>query len=332
MINRPVFIIASERSGSNLLRKLISMHPDFYAPVSPHLLNAFSNIVPYYFFNKKLEIDRLKVDMCKLVNHPYHNWNLNESDLILVNQKQYSFLDLFDLFYSTVAKLNGANVYVAKEINTQHYIFQILQKIPNARFIHLYRNPLDVVASWKRSALSNMTARIQADKWVSEQKEVWVAKNTFSIPFFNISYEELVSNPHSKMMELFNFLGIENFDLNVNEFSKGEDLSWNDFWKNLNKPIDSNGIGKYTSTLSELEINEVIKICEFQAKELDFKLTELKLKPKDLTFNRKIFNKVGIGKSTNSEKWPVVFNEKLESKLLLVREIKSKIYSEYQLR
>lgn len=43
-----IILLASERSGSNLLRTLLGNHSDISAPVAPHLIKMFYPIKHYF--------------------------------------------------------------------------------------------------------------------------------------------------------------------------------------------------------------------------------------------------------------------------------------------
>ena len=49
-----VFIMSSERSGSNLLRSILDSHQDIAAPPALQLFRQFNRILPFY---GSLEID-----------------------------------------------------------------------------------------------------------------------------------------------------------------------------------------------------------------------------------------------------------------------------------
>ena len=76
----PIIILGSERSGTNLLRHLLSNHSGLAGPVSPHFMEVFFHISHFYDdLHQPENLEILFADMLKLANHPYHDWQLNLS-------------------------------------------------------------------------------------------------------------------------------------------------------------------------------------------------------------------------------------------------------------
>ena len=72
-----IVLLASERSGSNLLRTLLGNHSDISAPIAPHLIKIFYPIKHYYLdLSSKVNNKNLFCDMLQIVNHPFSNWKL----------------------------------------------------------------------------------------------------------------------------------------------------------------------------------------------------------------------------------------------------------------
>ncbi|MCR4286857.1 MAG: sulfotransferase, partial [Deltaproteobacteria bacterium] len=46
----PIFIIGTERSGTNLLRLILNAHPNIALPHPPHIMKNFSGLVPLYHY------------------------------------------------------------------------------------------------------------------------------------------------------------------------------------------------------------------------------------------------------------------------------------------
>lgn len=67
---KKIIILASERSGTNLLRTLLGNHKHICAPVAPHFFDAFRpNIHLYGDLNKATNAEKLLDHMIRLSNH-----------------------------------------------------------------------------------------------------------------------------------------------------------------------------------------------------------------------------------------------------------------------
>jgi len=69
----PIFIIGTERSGTNLLRPILNSHFHIAIPHPPHIMKNFYKLEPLYTdLNKDAQFKRLIKDVVAMVElHPY---------------------------------------------------------------------------------------------------------------------------------------------------------------------------------------------------------------------------------------------------------------------
>ena len=132
-----IFIVGSERSGSNLLRVLLDNHSLINAPIAPHFLDTFSSFLRWYG-NLKIQKNKKKLltDLEKLANHEYNDWQLK---LDLKNDKikeLVGFLEIYDYLYSMKAKKEGKIHYVSKGNHLFNYVFSIKSSLDNVKFLY----------------------------------------------------------------------------------------------------------------------------------------------------------------------------------------------------
>lgn len=258
MNSYPIFIMSSERSGSNLLRVLLSNHSKLAAPTAPQILATFSELVPYYGpLSNKENARRLFEDILMVVNHPYHSWQLlTNFDYVYEKYKPSRFLDFFHSIYSEDTQRNNKIRYVCKENNIFNFAFHLIEYYKKPKFIYLYRDPRDYAASWLKLPAGPKTLYSAAISWLGEQKICDILLNSFNLEACKIKYEDLITKCEQVMSDLLTFLGedIEEACFEVNEGSN-LDLTWNSFWKNLNKPIISENCRKYVNVFDVGDIN-----------------------------------------------------------------------------
>ncbi len=264
-LKNPIFIISSERSGSNLLRTLLDNHPLLYGPLAPQLLKTFDDILPFYGSSiYDLNLDKLFEDMKSVLNHPFHDWKI-EKEMNEITSDANSFMDLWQAFYAHDLERNKASHIVCKENNIFDFAFQILQAVPSSKFIYLYRDPRDVCASWMKVPLGFKNVNEAAMNWQREQMKSIKAIKNYSLPVQAISYESLIEDTPKEMTRLLEGLGLPVDPACFQTASeKNKDLKWNKYWENLDKPVMTTNKGKYKKSLS----NEEIEIIETRCKEV----------------------------------------------------------------
>jgi hypothetical protein len=105
---------------------------------------------------------------------------------------------------------------------------QLLQVYPNAKFIHIYRDPRDVVASyvtkfWGGNDYIAIALRIGA---VLEQWEL-VRGRLDTSSYNEIAMEGLLENPSSTLMRIADFIDVDTeFQIDSHDLSKGHSGRW----------------------------------------------------------------------------------------------------------
>lgn len=112
---------------------------------------------------------------------------------------------VFDLLEET-----GKDFFV--EDNTWNVLFakEILEMLPNAKIIHVYRDPRDVVASFSHQRWSPTDKR-QAAQWYKAMMTRWFDIRSTLPPksYYELSLEELVTTPEKTVKEICHFSEID---------------------------------------------------------------------------------------------------------------------------
>ena len=252
-----IILLASERSGSNLLRILLGNHSNILAPIAPHLMNIFYPIKHYYLnLTRKSNNKILFQDMLQVVNHHYSNWKLN----LEYNHKEiesleiYSVVRMMDYIYKKKAERNQKEYYCSKGINTFRFINQIRKEDPTLKFIHLVRDPRDVIASFMKQKSSLNSSYDAVLQWKKQQKLLIDAKNNTNFSCITIKYEDLISNTTKIMDKIMLALGLppDAKCYETNPLNKESIKST--YWKNLSQPIMVKNRNKFMEVLSDEDI------------------------------------------------------------------------------
>jgi len=218
VIDSPVFLVGAERSGTTLLRLMLSHHPQMsFDSESEYLVDAMppSGLPAREDFVRFLQNDRVFQYKRRAID---------------------AELDVIGLANDIVMqKADGKQVAVYGA--TVHRDFDRLLRIwPDARFIHLVRDGRDVGQStipmgWAGNLYSGIRM------WV-EAEQLW-AKLVEGLPadrHMTLSYEGLVSDPVRELTRICHFVGID-YDPAMLSYDKSSTYS---------KPSTS-GIAKWKS-------------------------------------------------------------------------------------
>jgi hypothetical protein len=268
---KAVYLLGSERSGSNLLRTLLGNHSQISAPIAPHLCDVFIHQFKNYL---PLKDDRRKMllnDINAYVNHEFNDWDIrfqyNESQL----KKLHSFVDFLHFSFSQKAISENKICYFSKDNHNHRYALGILKDIPEAKFIYLYRDPRDHVSSWMRTPIHLHTPYVVVNKWRREQEEILKLRDFYGVDICFIKYEDLVMSTEKEMSRLLSFLS---FPVEKDCFQtkqQNKEASKHPLWKNINKPIKQYNYKKYRDLLILNEINMIETLTAHLMIELEYK-------------------------------------------------------------
>jgi len=246
----PIFIVGAPRSGTSLLRAMLSRHH-----------NIGLSDETYFFFtvyrrcwtfgelsdptNRQALIDsylatqrvrQLKVDLSGL------------RDRLMEEGTSYpAFFAAMLRFY---AEAGGKIRAGEKTPHHANYVDTLLNWYPNGRVIHLVRDPRDVCASLRDMPWGPKSATANAKLWVDLTAAAEQGKGNSR--FRRIAYESIVDDPERTMRELCDFVG-ESYDpamLSTTPVAVA-DKSW--FYRSREAP-NKERLGLWHRCLSQNEI------------------------------------------------------------------------------
>ncbi len=259
----PIFIVGTERSGSNLLRLILNAHPRIAVPHPPHVLRYFAPLeAGYGDLARRRARARLVDDVLWLLRVHIHPWEVVIDREALIEGAEPPdllgvFLGLYDQFQHAQGKARWGN----KSTFVIHHVDRIRRHRPDARFLWLVRDPRDVAASSRRSVFSPFHPHRTAQLWRDQQQlglelegrlpaEVWL----------RLRYEDLLADPEGSVRRVCGFLG-EDFEPGLLAFHRTDAArqasSLSEDWRNTARPVLSHNAGKYRRHLSPDEIRLV---------------------------------------------------------------------------
>ncbi len=108
-----------------------------------------------------------------------------------------------------------------------------------------------------------------------QQRALKVGEMVGSSRFYSLSYESLISDPETELKKLSDKLGLKYFPGLLSYYLSDESqrtASSGEMWRNVNKPIIKNNIGKFHHNLSSDEITVFEKVAGSMLERLGYKL------------------------------------------------------------
>lgn len=292
--NSPIWLVSSDRSGSNLLLKILDNHSKICSPAMSHLIRFADKIS-----SCSLTTQKKKLIINKLFDSKLGFWKLKSLKKINFSNNILNYI--YHIFQKEM-RLNNKEFLFIKE--TELYKnYRIIKKLSNnPRFIFLTRDPRDMALSWKKTPNLRGGVLRATTLWLNNQKGfINLRKKLNKDQFINISYEDLIKNKKTILKKILDFLSMEYEKNIINFYKKNETQTMSEthwMFNNLSKPIFRNS----NKFLNELTNNEIIYIEQKTSKYL--KKNKYKIYKKKTS--RKRFKIV--------EKEMIVDNDKLMNK------------------
>lgn len=236
-----IFLVGAPRSGTTILQSLLASHPEiisvpesrfFHYLLDPEMSKRFSERLEKFFVE---EIDRPEF---------LSKFSTEQSQ----DERVKQFVDVLD----TLAKDKGKTIWLEKTPEHIYFVEYIEKFCPDALFIHILRNPLDVIASMYEASRKAPEAWFGAwsldhciNRWVEATKISHASINKANHVL--VSYEEFVESPQKIALKLCDFLDIEfNPSMLTNYKETAKQLSLGAVWhQGIERDIKSSKVHKY---------------------------------------------------------------------------------------
>lgn len=280
MIDDPVFIVGTERSGSNLLRLLLNQLPSLHIPHPPHLMRDLTKVLSRFGDLQDSNNFRKLVDVAvHLVELHFAPWPMViDRDQVFACAKKRDLYSIFAAIYDQSLQATEKKRWGCKSTFMISHVQDVLNHHDHPQFIHLVRDPRDVAVSARTSVFCHYHPYLVARLWKKEQAEAAYWRGRLgSQTWLTLRYEDLIRDPQPELKRVCDFLKDPYSPGLLQYFETPQARGLSDLsrsWENVSRPILTNNSEKFLSQLrpSEIELIEGETWQEMEA--LNYKLTD----------------------------------------------------------
>ncbi|HSI47749.1 MAG TPA: sulfotransferase [Ideonella sp.] len=274
-----IFMIGTQRSGSNLLRLMVNQAPSIAAPHPPHFMERFTPLLPSYGdLQDEANFARLVDDAVAMVERNPVPWGVSfDRAEIRARCRDNSLVAIFGAVMDRMAEANGKQHWMCKSLANVHFLPEIERYFgAEARYLYLYRDGRDVCLSFLKAVVGEKTAFHVARQWDLEQQlALECGRRVPASQYLALSYEELTSNSESTLKLLCRWLGIE-FHPGMLDFHQSEEAgktaASGQMWANVRKPVMTSNTKKWLTALKRDEIIDFESVAGRSLTELGYDL------------------------------------------------------------
>ncbi len=154
-------LMCSERSGSNLITRMMGAHPDVCSPAPSHLIRILAeNRCRYGDLQNDDLWQRLLNDAVNLLHTQLGNWRCTwTASALRLAVPQRSLGALVRHLFASEAQAAGCGRLFIKENHIHRYLPFLQRTFPDLQIVYLVRDPRDMALSWKNSSIDSLSGR-----------------------------------------------------------------------------------------------------------------------------------------------------------------------------
>jgi hypothetical protein len=201
-----VFVGGSERSGTTLLRNMLTAHPELAVPNE----SPFVRLVHRTLAGRG-RLHDLDAAWAMIRSHTrFRQWRLppEEVERLLHEHPPASYDDLVRTLFATYAAWRGKPHSGDKTTGNALYFEWLARRFPSSRFVHIVRDPRAVCMSHSVQIFNHGGLPGAARHWRSRVAAARGAAATLGDRLLEIRYERLVANPEDELDRLCTFIGL----------------------------------------------------------------------------------------------------------------------------
>lgn len=270
--SKPFFVIGAPRSGSTLLRAIVSQHPDVFIPPEngglPRMLSAFRD-----HRQASWEVLASAVIAEFRRGYEFDHWQLDADDLVeaarALPEERRSLADLVHLVYATYGATHapGKPRWGDKTVPGDcAYLTKLARVFPDAAYLHLVRDGRDCVASAMKAGMFDKDHAVAAYGWRDSVKQCRHIGRQPGRRFLEIRYEDLVADLEDTVRRACEFLDLEPTRemLHYTGAKNVEDVKTIEHHENVRKPVFRNSIGKWKAQIPACELRPIMRIMKHE--------------------------------------------------------------------
>jgi protein-tyrosine sulfotransferase len=261
-MNKNAFILSPARSGSTLLRYIIDTHPAFCSP-------------------PELNLGRVCESLYRALYHTTKAPNADEKNKMVYKETR----SIIDKFMASYAAGKGKPQWCDKSPDNLHHLSILPSVFPDAKYLCLYRNCMDLVHSlmeYNRLQLfeevlyfvqknSGNMVDAMIDYWITQTKATLMFEREHSAQCFHVKYESIVRDPERTLDAMFSFLEVE-WDESLLDaiFTTPREIAGGDHKILLSDRIHSGSLGQGSKISRKLISPEMLERMNALLEELEY--------------------------------------------------------------
>lgn len=313
MSTNPFFIVGVHRSGTTLLRYMLSSSPRIYIPPESDFIPRFFMKAPTAVLDKQMVEKTLRIVFDRYRFTKEWEGERPEAGTFYDQMEPKTAAGFLEHLYRSYAEQKAAVRWGDKTPIYSSYMDLIHQIFPQAKFIHIIRDGRDVALSmldkWGRKEI-HIDIYFAARNWVRRIRQAQASgKRLGSGRYYELSYEALVESPEKELRAICDFLE-EPFveEMVAHHRQARQQIESGSFHEAVRQPANRSRIGRWREEMSAADLRLFEQVAGPLLAELGYetvstgtmslmekgRFQSLRLKYETLQFGRTLAQQAGL--------------------------------------
>lgn len=280
----PFFVLGHPRSGTTLLRALLSRHPDVFIPPENgalwRMIRVFGDVRSADWDKA---VDRVIGEFEK--GYEFDAWGVHPGELRARIEKMPPAQRSLETLIRTVYQSYGERFARGKSIwgdkttpGSFDHIYKLALVFPKASYVHIIRDGRDCVVSAMNAGFFNNDIKTAAHAWRDNIRQCRRFGNTGDRQraYLEVRYESLVSNRAPVLADICGLLEIALDEAMLNNehdvSARLPDVEKLQHHRNVSRPVFDNSVGKWQKELSAQECRDIEQIMGAELERCGYQL------------------------------------------------------------
>ncbi len=265
-VKHPIMIVGVGRSGTTLLQAMLNAHPEVCLPPESHFIRDFIANPDAQRVVQQEGLDGVEKILRR--NTCLQRLDISPADALepFRNGVPFSYGDLFKRYLALYASRRGKTIVGEKDPSNTLCLTAMKNVFPEARLVHIIRDPRDVVLSRLKT---DMNMHKDVRKWAQNYAGTFQlgrqqGKQLYGPRYTEIFYEQLIQEPEQALDQLCSWLGIAYdpamlaYQQQAREIVADNEMDWKE---NVLKPVLKHNCGKWRTGMESTDVQMVESIC-----------------------------------------------------------------------
>lgn len=284
MSSRPLFIVGCDRSGTTLLRLMLTRSPQLHILHETGFLRTlreekdtygdFTHPRQRWYFIRDLQHHRATTE-----TYSFSAFDLTdeEAEASLAGAAPVDFAGAARALFQAAAHKKDASRWGDKTPRHVLILPWLAEAFPEAQFLHIIRDGRDVAASFRRAGWKSGNLRAAAQTWCDRVEAGREAGAQLpSDRYREVRYETLVYDPENTLQALCEWLDLPFTPAMLRYHKKSEALlpdAHEELYEQTHRPVDPSRAQAWKHELASHEVADIEDVAGELLKELNYGLT-----------------------------------------------------------